>query len=74
MSLELILHRSTYAIEVYHSDHDEAATARYAALATEIGLLATGGSDFHDPASAVHPGSTTLPWPHWNRLLASRTH
>ena len=37
------------AIEVYHSDHDEPATARYAALARELGLLVTGGSDFHAP-------------------------
>jgi len=60
------------AIEVYHSDHDDATIARYAALATELGLLATGGSDFHDPASALRPGSVTLPWPHWDRLLARR--
>jgi predicted metal-dependent phosphoesterase TrpH len=60
------------AIEVYHSDHDEPATARYAALARELGLLVTGGSDFHAPGSTVRPGSVTLPWPHWDRLLAWR--
>jgi predicted metal-dependent phosphoesterase TrpH len=60
------------ALEVYHSDHDEAAVTRYAAMAAEIGLLVTGGSDFHDPASALRPGSVTLPWPHWDRLLARR--
>jgi predicted metal-dependent phosphoesterase TrpH len=60
------------AIEVYHSDHDEAAVARYAALAAELGLLVTGGSDFHDPASPLRPGAVTLPWPHWDRLLARR--
>ena len=59
-------------IEVYHSDHDEPATARYAALARELGLLVTGGSDFHAPGSTVRPGSVTLPWPHWDRLLARR--
>jgi predicted metal-dependent phosphoesterase TrpH len=58
------------AIEVYHSDHDAEATARYAALASELGVFATGGSDFHDPASKLRPGSVTLPWPHWDRLLA----
>ena len=61
------------AIEVYHSDHDEATTARYAALATELGLLVTGGSDFHDPASSLRPGAVTLPWPHWDRLVARRS-
>jgi hypothetical protein len=60
------------AIEVYHSDHDEATTARYAALAAELGLLVTGGSDFHDPASSLRPGAVTLPWPQWDRLLARR--
>ena len=60
------------AIEVFHSDHDAATTARYAALAADLGLLVTGGSDFHDPASALRPGSVTLPWPHWDRLLARR--
>ena len=58
------------AIEVYHSDHDEAATARYAGMAGELGVLVTGGSDFHDPASKLRPGSVTLPWQHWDRLVA----
>jgi len=62
------------AIEAYHSDHDEPTTARYAALATELDLLVTGGSDFHDPGSSVRPGSVTLPWPQWDRLLARRRH
>jgi 3',5'-nucleoside bisphosphate phosphatase len=35
------------ALEVIHSDHDAAAEARYRALAAELGLLVTGGSDFH---------------------------
>lgn len=58
------------AIEVYHSDHDDATTARYEALAADLRLLVTGGSDFHDPASTLRPGAVTLPWPHWDRLLA----
>lgn len=58
------------AIEVYHSDHDDATTARYAAMAGELGVLVTGGSDFHDPASKLRPGSVTLPWRHWDRLVA----
>jgi 3',5'-nucleoside bisphosphate phosphatase len=35
------------AIEVWHSQHDDADVARYAALAERHGLLMTGGSDFH---------------------------
>jgi len=35
------------ALEVRHSDHDEATEARYRALTTELGLAATAGSDYH---------------------------
>lgn len=34
-------------LEVRHSDHDAAAVARYGALADRLGLLKTGGSDYH---------------------------
>lgn len=34
-------------LEVRHSDHDAAAVARYTALANRLGLLTTGGSDYH---------------------------
>lgn len=34
-------------LEVRHSDHDAAAVARYTALAERLGLLTTGGSDYH---------------------------
>jgi predicted metal-dependent phosphoesterase TrpH len=35
------------AIEVWHSDHDAEAVARYAEMAARWSLLTTGGSDFH---------------------------
>ena len=35
------------AIEIWHSDHDAEAVARYSAIAERWGLLMTGGSDFH---------------------------
>ncbi len=35
------------ALEAGHSDHDAATEARYRALAADLGLLVTGGSDFH---------------------------
>lgn len=34
-------------LEVWHPDHDEAARARYAALADRLGLVATSASDCH---------------------------
>jgi predicted metal-dependent phosphoesterase TrpH len=51
------------AIEVYHSEHDPQATARYLAAASSLGVGTTGGSDFHGDArhGASSPGSTSLP-------------
>jgi predicted metal-dependent phosphoesterase TrpH len=34
-------------LEVMHSDHDEAARARYETLVQRYGLARTGGSDYH---------------------------
>lgn len=62
------------AIECYHSDHDEAATARYLALARDLKLAVTGGSDFH--ADTEHggggPGSVSLPPAEFARLHSLR--
>ena len=41
------------AIEAYHSDHDTQDVERYLQLASQYGLLVTGGSDFH---GLVKPG------------------
>jgi predicted metal-dependent phosphoesterase TrpH len=61
------------ALEVYHSDHDEAAVERYRRLASELGLLMTGGSDFHgDPARGIDPGASTVPQPEWQRFSNAR--
>ena len=61
------------ALEAYHSDHDAATAARYRLMANELGLLMTGGSDYHgDPTHGVSIGSSTLPPEAWQRLLAAR--
>lgn len=64
------------ALEVHHSDHDEAAVERYRQLARTFGLLVTGGSDFHgDPTHGLEPGASFLPREEWLALLdASGTH
>jgi predicted metal-dependent phosphoesterase TrpH len=64
------------ALEAYHSDHDASASSSYADLAGRLGLLVTGGSDFHgDPSHGVEPGDATLPEPAWEALLdRRRTH
>ena len=61
------------ALEVFHSDHDEATRAHYRTMAAEHGLLVTGGTDFHaDPASPLRVGTVTLPPDEWTRLSAAR--
>ncbi len=51
------------AIEVWHSDHDAAASARYQALAEQLGIGMSGGSDYHADSShrANGLGAVTLP-------------
>lgn len=63
------------ALEVYHPDHDEAATERYRTLAGRVGVLVTGGSDFHgDPSHGWEPGAVTLPAAAWQRLCDAASH
>jgi predicted metal-dependent phosphoesterase TrpH len=60
------------ALEAYHSDHDESTARLYARLAAQLGLLVTGGSDFHgDPSHGVEPGAATLPEADWTTLLGA---
>ena len=38
-------------LEVFHPDHDEDATRKYAEMALALHLMPTGGSDYHGPQS-----------------------
>jgi predicted metal-dependent phosphoesterase TrpH len=59
------------ALEAYHSDHGPHATAHYLALAQELGLLVSGGSDYHaDDSHAPSPGSVSLPREAFDALKA----
>jgi 3',5'-nucleoside bisphosphate phosphatase len=51
------------AIEVRHSDHDAATEARYRALAAELGILVTAGSDYHGDTGrrAADLGAVVMP-------------
>lgn len=58
------------AVEVFHPDHDAAATRRYKRRAGQLGLLVTGGSDFHgrDAGRVNAMGKVTLPTAHFAAL------
>jgi predicted metal-dependent phosphoesterase TrpH len=69
------------AIEVWHSEHTAATSERYLALARRLGLLATGGSDFHGdrPAGPVRRcprllGKIELPDAEFTKLRAAVNH
>ncbi len=60
-------------IEAYHADHNPEQQLSYAALADELGLLATGGTDYHGPHSPNPDlGSVTIPDECVSALLALR--
>jgi len=65
------------AIEAYHSEHEPADVERYRALAHRLGMLVTGGSDFHGdhPARTARNrprvlGRVSLPEAEFARLMA----
>ena len=62
------------AVEVFHPDHSGADSDRYMALAQALGLLVSGGSDFHGPASGRVDaiGVVHLPDVHFQALKAYR--
>jgi predicted metal-dependent phosphoesterase TrpH len=68
--------RGLCALEAWHSDHDEAVTARYLALAEALGLAATGGSDFHGdlPDRSARLGRAVMPSGAFDRLVALLPH
>ena len=58
------------ALEVWHSDHTAAQQQHYFALAGELGLARSGGSDYHGDGvhRACRLGGVTLPHPEFERL------
>jgi predicted metal-dependent phosphoesterase TrpH len=61
------------AIEVFHTDHTPEKAAEYDALATSLGLLQSGGSDFHRSENGEPPqlGCPDLTEEAFERLRAS---
>jgi predicted metal-dependent phosphoesterase TrpH len=62
------------ALEAYHSEHDYAATARYVAMASAMGIAVSGGSDFHgDPTHGpANPGAVSLPGDAYEKLVRQK--
>jgi predicted metal-dependent phosphoesterase TrpH len=62
------------ALEAYHTEHDGPTTAHYLALAAEMGIAVSGGSDFHgdNTHGARDPGAASLPDEAYQRLLKLR--
>ncbi len=48
-------------IEVWHPQHGPALVRRYHALATQLGLIESGGSDFHGPGRHTDLGGMKVP-------------
>jgi predicted metal-dependent phosphoesterase TrpH len=63
------------ALEAYHSSHDAQTCGRYVRLASSLGLLVTGGSDYHGPGMRRSEffGVAGLPQDDFARLDALRT-
>lgn len=61
------------ALEVRHTEHSRAATRHYEAMARGLGLLPTGGSDFHGtPGHRSRLGTPDVP-DEWATALVART-
>jgi predicted metal-dependent phosphoesterase TrpH len=60
-------------VEAYHADHTDAQRAECAARAASLGLLVTGGTDYHGPGSPnPELGSVEVPAEAVAALLAAR--
>lgn len=61
-------------IEVFHSEHTPADIAHYMAMAKEMGLLMTGGSDCHGPGGKdrVRMGTVRVPYILLERLKEAK--
>jgi hypothetical protein len=53
--------RGLLGLEVWHPQHGQVAVRRYQALAERLGLLETGGSDFHGEGRSADLGDLPVP-------------
>ncbi len=62
-----------HGIEVWHPDQDQAQRAHLAALAADLGLAASGGSDDHGALTGYRIGCETIAPEEYQRLLSQAT-
>ena len=66
--LEDLAEAGLQGIEVWHPQHNSATIRRYRALAQRLGLIETGGSDFHGSHRGPDLGGVRVPLRAWHRL------
>ncbi|HET6638307.1 MAG TPA: PHP domain-containing protein [Gemmatimonadota bacterium] len=72
--IPVLVESGLQALEVRHTEHSAARTRHYEALARDLDLLPTGGSDFHGtPGHRSRLGTPTVP-DEWAAALVARTH
>jgi 3',5'-nucleoside bisphosphate phosphatase len=62
-----------HGIEVWHPDQDQAQRAHLAALAADLGLAASGGSDDHGALTGYRIGCETIAPEEYQRLVSQAT-
>jgi predicted metal-dependent phosphoesterase TrpH len=62
-----------HGVEVWHPDQDQAQRARLTALAADLGLVASGGSDDHGALTGYRIGCETIAPEEYRRLLSQAT-
>jgi predicted metal-dependent phosphoesterase TrpH len=60
--VERLVGQGLRGIEVWHPQHGATAVRHYRALAARLGLLETGGSDFHGPSRSAELGDIGVPF------------
>jgi predicted metal-dependent phosphoesterase TrpH len=69
LARDLAAARLLDGVECYYAEHTPAQTARFIGVCRELGLLTTGGSDFHGPAvRAATLGQPPVPWTAYEEL------
>jgi 3',5'-nucleoside bisphosphate phosphatase len=62
-----------HGVEVWHPDQDQAQRAHLTALAADLGLVASGGSDDHGALTGYRIGCETIAPEEYRRLLSQAT-